>query len=125
MDHDNIGVVGEKIAANFLLAQGYELLDAHQYNRRGYRVGELDLIVKDKSGSIIFVEVKTRRGSRGKVVPEESITSSKILKIQKAARHYLHVNKLVDQDWRIDAIVIILNFSSRKMDIKHIKHIRL
>lgn len=125
MNHNRVGVIGEKIAANFLLAQGYELLDAHQYNRRGYRIGELDLIAKDKSGSIVFVEVKTRKGRRGEVVPEENITSSKIVKIQKAAQHYLRINNLVDQNWRIDAIVIILDFASRRMDIKHIKNIRL
>lgn len=124
MNHNSVGIIGEKIAANFLLAQGYELLDAHQYNQRGYRMGELDLIAKEKSGSIVFIEVKTRKGKRGEVVPEENITSSKIMKIRKAAQHYLRINELVDQNWRIDAIAIILDFTSRKMDIRHIKHIR-
>ena len=125
MNHNSVGKIGEKIAANFLLAQGYELLDANQTNQRGYQIGELDLIAKDKQGSIVFVEVKTRKGKRGNVVPEENITSSKIVKIQRAANYYLRVNDLVDKNWRIDAVVIVLDFFTRKMDIKHIKHIRI
>ena len=125
MNHNSVGKIGEKIAANFLLAQGYELLDANQTNQRGYQIGELDLIAKDRQGRIVFVEVKTRKGKRGSVVPEENITSSKIIKIQKAANYYLRVNDLMGKDWRIDAVVIVLDFFTRRMDIRHIKHIRL
>ncbi|MEA2006590.1 MAG: YraN family protein [Patescibacteria group bacterium] len=125
MDHNSIGEIGEKIAANFLLAQGYELLDANQTNQRGYQIGELDLIVKDKKENIVFVEVKTGKGKAQNVIPEENITSSKIIKIQKAANHYLRVNNLLDKNWRIDAVVIVLDFFTRKMSIRHIKHIRI
>ena len=125
MNHNSVGAIGEKIAANFLLSQGYELLDANRYNQRGYRVGELDLIAKQKTGDIVFVEVKTRKGKLGSVVPEENITPKKIGKLQKAAQYYLRMNGLEGSSWRIDAIAIVMDFYTRKMDIKHIKNIRL
>lgn len=122
---NSLGQIGEKVAANYLLAQGYELLDANIFNTRGYRVGEIDLIGKEKNGTIVFFEVKCRKGSRNYVVPEENITAPKIRKIEKAANFYLRKQNLLDCDWRIDAIAIVFDFYTRRMDIKHIKHIRI
>jgi len=122
---NNLGQIGEKIAANYLIAQGFELLDANIFNTKGYRVGEIDLIGKEKDDTIVFFEVKCRKGKRGFVVPEENITSSKIRKIEKAANYYLGKENLLGCNWRIDAIGIIFDFYTRKMDIRHTKHIRI
>ena len=121
---NKIGKIGERVAANYLIAQGYELLDANQYNQIGYRMGEIDLIGKEKDDTIVFFEVKSRKGRKGSVVPEESITPGKIRKIIKAAEYYLRKENLVGANWRVDAIGIVFDFRVRKMDIKHTKNIR-
>ena len=125
----DIGNKGEKVAANFLLAQGYEIISANFANDKGYRLGEIDLIVKNKKGVIIFVEVKTRKNYRSSsnkgIFPENAITPEKIKKIEKAANVFLKLNNLLNVEWRIDAVSVIFNYTTRKMTIKHIKYIRI
>ncbi len=124
-----LGDKGEKVAANFLIAQGYEIVAANFSNDKGYRLGEIDLIVKNKQGKIIFVEVKTRKNMKSDsnegIIPENAITPNKIRKLEKAANVFLKLNGLMDVAWRIDAVAIIFNYVTRKISIKHIKYIRI
>jgi putative endonuclease len=123
-----LGDKGEKVAANFLIAQGYEIVAANFSNDKGYRLGEIDLVVKNKKGKIIFVEVKTRKNTRSEsnrgIFPENAITPGKIRKLEKAAEVFLKLNGLLGVAWRIDAVAIIFNYVTRKVSIKHIKYIR-
>lgn len=125
MNTTSLGQIGEKTAANYLLAQGYEILEANYFNHKGYRIGEIDLVAKDKEGSIVFVEVKCRKGSPNVVVPAENVTPQKIRKIIKAANYYLSKHELVGSNWRIDLVAIVFDYQSRKLSIRHIKAIRL
>jgi len=124
-----LGNKGEKVAANFLIAQGYEVVAANFSNDKGYRLGEIDLVIKNKQGKIIFVEVKTRKNMKSDsnegIIPENAITPSKIRKLEKAANVFLKLNGLMDVAWRIDAVSIIFNYVTRKISIKHIKYIRI
>jgi putative endonuclease len=124
-----LGDRGEKVAANYLLAQGYEMVSANFSNDKGYRWGEIDLVVKNKRGQIIFVEVKTRQNNKSEnnedILPEENVTPQKIRKIEKAANVFLKENDLSGVDWRIDVVAIIFNNVSRKISLKHIKYIRI
>ncbi|HJF11991.1 YraN family protein [Corynebacterium falsenii] len=51
------GMSGEKIAARYLGGMGYEILDRNFYTQ----FGEIDLVVRDPNGAVVFVEVKYRR----------------------------------------------------------------
>jgi putative endonuclease len=125
MEFHDLGKKGEIVAANYLISRGYEIVDANYFNKKGYRKGEIDLVAKDKDGCIVFVEVKSRKGEKGSVVPEENITSAKIRKIIKAANFFLNANSFQEHNWRIDSISVIFNFKTRKLDIRHIKAIRI
>lgn len=125
MSNLELGQQAEQIARNYLIAQNYVILEKNYYNQKGYRIGEVDLVARNKDGRYTFVEVKARRGKPGVVIPEENITPSKIRKIEKAANHYLFQRGEIDADWRIESIGIILDFETRKIDIKHLKNIRL
>jgi putative endonuclease len=108
-----IGNKGEEIAADHLQDKGYQLLD---YNFTT-RFGELDLVALD-SGSIVFIEVKTRTSvSYG--MPEASITSAKIEKIQNAGLLWLQAHPDAPDDWRIDAIAILIDDQDNILDIQH------
>lgn len=124
-----LGDKGEKVAANYLIAQGYKIIAANFTNDEGYCIGEIDLVVKNKKGKIIFVEVKTRKNTRSEnnqgIFPENAITPNKIRKIEKAANIFLKLNGLMEVAWRIDAVSVIFNYVNRKVEIKHIKYIRI
>ena len=76
------GNAGEAEAARYLRKQGYTLL-ASQWR---CRFGELDLVARDRKGTICFVEVKLR--SAGAIgLPRESVDARKRERLRKAAKH--------------------------------------
>ncbi len=77
------GRFGEDLAAQYLIKEGYDLLER---NVR-YSVGEIDIVAK-RDGWVQFVEVKTRRSSSCGS-PVEHVTPAKQKKIKRAARIYL------------------------------------
>ena len=77
------GVKGEEAAANYLKANGYDILER---NYR-YRHSEIDLIVR-KNGFLVFVEVKTRKSTRfGE--PEKFVSARQEAKIRQGAEEYI------------------------------------
>lgn len=125
MKSGGLGELGEKIAANYLLAQGFEIIALNYFNTKGYCVGEIDIISRDlKNNQLVFVEVKTRKGTKESVIPEENITKQKIERLHKAINWFLAREKNWDADWRIDAISVIIDSYNKKSHIKHIKYIR-
>jgi putative endonuclease len=77
------GNKGEEIAANFLAAKGYEVVNR---NYR-YKHAEIDLIVK-KSDLLIFVEVKTR-SSTSFGEPETFVSAKKAAKVMEGAEQFI------------------------------------
>jgi len=120
-----IGNLGERIAANYFLARGCEILEMNFENKFGYRVGELDLVARDlKSNEIIFAEVKTRqKGTSNSQAPEIAISRGKYRKLSKIISAYLRKNNLLDSKYRLDAIAIELDMKTRKANLKHLKYI--
>jgi putative endonuclease len=85
-----IGEDGESRALAYLLARGLTLV------RRNYRVaagpnargGEIDLIVRESDGTLVFVEVRTRKGA-GFGGAAGSVSAAKQRSVIFAARCYL------------------------------------
>lgn len=105
------GREGEILARNYLLKEGYEVLEV---NWR-YKKLEIDIIAK-KEETIVFVEVKTRKNNTfGE--PELFVTKQKQNFIISAANQYLVENNM-DLESRFDIIAVIqLN------NIKTVKHL--
>jgi putative endonuclease len=120
-----IGQAGEIIAANYLRQNGYKILGMNFENKRGYRVGELDIVARDeKSGEIAFVEVKTRqKGSFGSANPELAINRTKYRRLTRIIGRYLLQNHLEGAPHRLDAISIEMDMGSRKAKLRHLKYI--
>ena len=95
-----IGNIAEEEAAELLEAAGYIILERNYFAR----VGEIDIVAKD--GNVIcFVEVKQRAyDTYGGGMA--AIGKSKLEKILKAARKYLHEHRLDDADYRVDAVIM-------------------
>lgn len=96
-----IGKAGEKLAVRVLSRAGYRVL-ARNFRARG---GEID-IVADHRGTVVFVEVKTRR-SDSFASPELSVNSRKRRHLARAAWYFLEVNSLTERDCRFDIVSIV------------------
>ena len=96
MSTRSVGTAGEAYVAKALRAKGYTLL-ASQWR---CRFGELDLVAKDKNGTICFVEVKLR-GERAIALPREAVDRRKQERLRAAAAAYLSRHEL-DSPARFD-----------------------
>ena len=110
------GKFGEKIAENYLVKNGYKILE------RNFRTkfGEIDIIA-EKGNFIIFVEVKYRKNPEfGKA--EEAINPYKLKRIYNTSQFYLNNFYFKNKQPRID--VIAINCFD-KLSIKHYKNVSL
>ncbi|MAG37697.1 MAG: hypothetical protein CL878_15790 [Dehalococcoidia bacterium] len=97
---------------------------AHEYAiiTRNYRcrAGEMDLIV-EQDGTLVFVEVRTRRGTAAGT-PEESITPTKSQRLIRVAETYRQSQRAPMESWRIDVVAIVVNERGRLVRLSHIPH---
>jgi len=109
------GDQGEEIAANFLIARGFRIVERN-FRCKG---GEVDIIARDPAArSLVFVEVKTRR-SLSYGVPQLAVTPFKQHQISKAALTWITKNREHDQNARFDVIAILLDAGGRHT-VEHI-----
>ena len=109
-----VGKQGENITARFLSRKGYRIIGR---NIKTY-IGEIDIVARKKS-SIVFCEVKTRKG---KVFcpPYFSVTKKKRRKLVQCALCYLKMKNMPDINWQIDVVSIeIDDFTGYVKKIEH------
>lgn len=113
-----IGDCGEKIAEDFLKKLGYKIIEK---NWKYSRLGEIDIIAKDKN-ELVFVEVKYRRSKTfGSAI--EALSKAKFEKVYKSALAYLQQTDIKFKTFRIDFVSI--DECSEKQDIQHFKNVLL
>jgi putative endonuclease len=109
------GQRGEDLAAAFLQRRGYDLV----VRNWRCRAGEIDIVAR-QGDTLVFVEVRTRRGPTWGT-PEESITAPKKARLIELAQTYLQELAAVEQLWRIDVIAILLGTQGHAAHINHIE----
>ena len=116
--HNELGKWGEDLAVAFLQGQGYTIIE------RDWKSGrrDIDIIAKDETGTIVFVEVKTRR-NRLFGEPEEAIDYRKMQSLQQAINHYIKFRHL-NGNVRFDIISIVGTIGTEP-EINHIKDVAL
>lgn len=121
----DIGKAGEDTAVQYLLSQGYRILDRNYANTVGLRLGEID-IVAQKGGEIVFVEVKAASIETGEEIrlPEWQVNRSKLRKMEKAAAMYLKEKRLADRDYSFDVVAVTF-YPGREPEIRHLDHVFL
>lgn len=110
MNKKEIGDFGENIARNYLIKNGYKIIN------KNYRAGfdEIDIIAIEPGGTVVFMEVKTMTGGNGKssgFMPEDKMTNFKLGKIVRGCQRFLAQNPEIVEDekgWRIDLIAVVL-----------------
>lgn len=83
MNRQELGALGENLAAEFFQLRGCQI----RHRNVSYPYGEIDLIVEELDNTVVFVEVKTRRG--GGYGNAESVTSRKLNRMRRAAATWL------------------------------------
>ena len=111
-----VGILGEKLARDFLVKRGYRIWETN------YRCpeGEIDIVARHQE-FLVFVEVRTKKslefGS-----PEESITPAKRERMRAAAFHYLQTHNSLPVLWRIDVVTVELNQKGKLSRIELIEN---
>ncbi len=114
LNRQRIGDRGEALALRYLAKKGYTPVERNYRTR----LGEIDLIVRDK-GALVFVEVKLRRGT-GFGDPLEAVTPRKQARIRRVAELYLAEKRAgVDEEVRFDVVGILLGVGKPK--VRHVE----
>ena len=110
------GELGEEIAARRLRDAGYRILERRRRTPRG----EIDLVCL-REGTLVFVEVRTRRPSAFGS-PEESITRKKAAHMTASAQYYIQTTGVEYHDWRIDLVAVELAHNGRLLRVEVIEN---
>ena len=110
MDRAGTGRRGEAAAARFYEKQGAALI-THNYHTR---MGEIDLILREPDGTLVFCEVKTRQPD-SLTTPAEAVTPAKQRRILRTAQLYLQHTDQSDQPMRFDVAEVTPLDSGRWM----------
>lgn len=111
-----LGEFGERLAEQHLLAKGYRIRE------KNFRVreGEID-IVAEIGDTVVFVEVRTKRGSRmGPAV--ESVTPRKQQRMMALAEAYGQAREGLPEGRRIDVIALDLGDDGKLLSLEHIEN---
>lgn len=95
-----LGKAGEDLACRELERRGYAVV-ARRYRTRS---GEIDIIARD-GPTVVFVEVKARRGAAFGV-GAEAVTAFKRRRLAHVALDYLARHRLLDHPCRFDVVSI-------------------
>ena len=98
---DELGALGERIAAEMLEADGWTILDRNWRCREG----ELDIVARS-GGTIAFVEGKTRSGT-GFGHPAEAVNPAKLQRLRRLAARWLSEHGARADEVRIDVVAVL------------------
>lgn len=108
--HNDLGKIGENIAANLLIKKGYIIRE------RNWRIGKLEIdIIAELNQRIVIVEVKTR--STNTYNPLDAIDRKKVMRLIRAAKSYLTINHL-ERELQFD-IVTVVGTNSHDLELNH------
>ncbi|NPA46903.1 MAG: YraN family protein [Chlorobi bacterium] len=110
--HNELGSWGERKAAEYLLSQGFEILETNwRYGR-----AEIDIIARE-GDTLVVVEVKTRHTDLfGE--PQNAVGKKKIRLLMEAVNAYVDQKK-IDSEIRFDIVSIIKN--QYREEIEHLR----
>lgn len=115
-DRALLGRWGEKYCEKFLKTRGLKTLTRNF----SCRSGEIDLVMAEPDGSLVFVEVKTRADESYQPA-ETAVNHAKRDKLFSAAKYFLATQNIEGRPCRFDVVTIILN-PSGPMQIRHYKN---
>ena len=108
-EHNIIGQLGEKEAADIIRKKGFRVVETN------WRFGHLEMdIIATNRKEIAFVEVKTRTSTFGDKRPEECVDLAKKKRMTAAANAYIKMNG-IELAPRFDVIGILIDSETGKV----------
>ena len=108
-----LGERGERIAANYLRCRGYQIIEQRYANR----YGEIDIVAVHQR-TVVFIEVKTRRGTDRRA-PLEAVTLEKQRRLSRISLSYLKRYDLLEYSSRFDVMGLVWPKGQRRPEITH------
>ena len=134
--HNEVGVIGEKIAEDFLKRKGHKIVTKNF--RKPY--GEIDIVSREKSGKWHFVEVKTvsretlnlevshETGSRSvsheTYRPEENVHPQKVKRLMRVIESYI-LSQNIEDEWQFDVIAVYLDQKNKTAKVQYLEDLVL
>jgi len=112
-DPHRLGRWGQNQAEKYLRRRGLKTI-ARNY---AYSGGELDLVMADRNGTMVFTEVKTRQ-YEDRFPAVAAVNQEKQRKIIRTAKRFMRQFNLSQTALRFDIITVILG-TEGKPEIKH------
>jgi putative endonuclease len=111
------GDLGEQLARQFLKKKGYRIIETN------YRccMGEIDIVAMQKK-CLVLVEVRTK-SNPNYGSPEESITNTKALHMERTAEYYRQEHPRSPPEWRVDLIAIELDASGKLLRLEQLESV--
>ena len=111
-----LGAAGEELAAQHLSRLGYTLVDRNHRTRWG----EIDIIAH-VPGTLVFVEVKTRRASGRAGSPFDAVDPRKRAQVRRMAAAWLARvrDRPRAEDLRFDVIGVTVDAAGRLLELEH------
>lgn len=113
-----LGAAGERLARAHLVRNGYEILET---NVRLPGLGELDIVARD-GGTLVLVEVRTRRGEEYGS-PEESLTDAKRARLAALGQAWLERQQRIETPWRVDLVAVQLGLHGKLERVEIVKDV--
>jgi putative endonuclease len=111
-----LGAAGERLAAAHLQRLGYVILARNHRTRWG----EIDLIAHAR-GTLVFVEVKTRRASARAGSPFDAVDARKQAQVRRMAAAWLAGtrDRPYAEDLRFDVVGVTVDPAGRLLELEH------
>jgi putative endonuclease len=111
VDRRVLGLAGQHVAERELIRRGYEVVARNVRNR----LGEIDLIVRDRRG-YLFVEVKTRRAGSF-VAAAEAVDRRKAARLAVLAQAWLASCGQRDAAWRVVVAALTVRETGTRVEL--------
>ena len=111
-----LGAAGEELAAAYLEARGYRILERN-YRRRW---GEADIVALDPDGTRVIVEVRSRSDRRYAVEAAQSVGPRKQRQLRRLAHGMLSEHS-TEIDIRVDLMIVVPDQDGQLTVVAHIQ----
>ena len=112
-DRKLLGRWGEKRCERFLKRKGFTTI-ARNFT---CKLGEIDLVVNDSDGTIVFVEVRTKT-DESFTEAHRTVTPKKRARLVRTAQYFMKTYKVKGRPLRFDVVAVVLGRKGRPQ-IRH------
>lgn len=109
--HNEVGSWGEKVATEYFVAKGYDILE------RNWRLNRLELDIIARTGQrVVFVEVKTRSSAENVADLQTLVGNRKLQNMVRAANAYM---KLFNINFTAQFDIVIISGTKENFKLEH------